>query len=329
MQFPQGRAGVGAQFLGQPVPGLFEVLKGVGLAATAVQSEHELTGEPLVQRVLPGARCQVGDQFGVPTLAQQQIGPVQFRGPALGMQGFAQPVRPGRVQVGQGVAVPEPQRLLEQGRGALVVPGCAGLSHEPAEVVQVHFVRRDAQNVAAGDAFDRRTAGQSVPQAGKVAVERVTGPVRWVVRPDPADQLIHGHQPVRVDQQRGQHTPLPGRPEIHRTGVHPRLDGAQQPENHRHHALPSAAPPRVRPADSSRTQDFTTVAVATSLGQASPLIVPPGGGHDQRGRVCDMIAVAWPSGSLKAASHSSTPSSCLKIMCGAPRNWTPFAVRSS
>ena len=48
-----------------------------------------------------------------------------------------------------------------------------------------------------------------------------------------------------------------------------------------------------------------------------------------RRAACDMIASVRPSGSLKKAIHSSVPSACLWIMCGALMNCTPRDRRPS
>ncbi len=47
------------------------------------------------------------------------------------------------------------------------------------------------------------------------------------------------------------------------------------------------------------------------------------------GFICAMIASGRPSGSLKNAIHSSIPSACRKIMCGAEENSTPRALSCS
>lgn len=279
VQLPQRRAGIGAQLLGEPVPEPLVVLEGLGLAAAAVQAQHDLTGEPLVERVFRGPRRQVGEQLGVPSPAQPHVGVVEPRRPPFGAQGPAQVTGPRRVQIGEGVAAPQPERPLEQGLG-FVVPGFARFGHEPAEPVQVDGIGVDLRDVAAGEPPDLQPrAGGRMPQAGQVAVQRLPRAQRRAVRPHPVDQLVDRHQPVRVGQQRRQHGPLPRRPELDRLAVHPGLDRAQQPEFH-HRASPR---PRIRPARSSRLQGVRKVAGARWGNTGRPAgPVPSRGWHGSR-----------------------------------------------
>jgi hypothetical protein len=62
----QGRTGVDAEILGQPGPGLLNVVQRVDLAPASVERQHELPGEAFVERECGSPREQVRQDVGVP-----------------------------------------------------------------------------------------------------------------------------------------------------------------------------------------------------------------------------------------------------------------------
>ncbi len=72
MQLPQLAARLDAELLDEPAAGRLVDLQRVGLAAGAVEGEHELAAQALLQRVLGGERFQLADQLGV--LAEREVG---------------------------------------------------------------------------------------------------------------------------------------------------------------------------------------------------------------------------------------------------------------
>jgi len=234
----QRRAGVGAQLLGQPLAELLVVPQRVGLAAAAVQGEHELAGQALVQRVRGGTGGQLAEQGGMLAAVQGEVVAVQPGGVPLRVQRVADAVQPGCVQRGERLAAPQPERLLEQGRGVLLVVGGVRPGDQVAEAVQVHRHRVDHEGVALrvpGEADPG--VGEDLPEPGQVAGQRRAGPLRQPLGPHALDELVGRHHPVRVDQQRGQHAPLPGVAEVDGATVDTGLDAAEQPELDRHSAL--------------------------------------------------------------------------------------------
>jgi hypothetical protein len=75
-----------------------------------VEGEHELPGETFVQRVLRGTCGDPRQHIRVPALAQHQVVPVQLRRAALEVEGRAHPADPVRVEAGERVAPPQPER---------------------------------------------------------------------------------------------------------------------------------------------------------------------------------------------------------------------------
>ena len=232
MQLPQREAGVTAEFFGQQQPGSLVVVEGIGRAATAVQGEDELAGQSFVQWVCLDPGGQFGQQSGVVTAAEPNVGVVQFgRDPFL-VDRVAEGVDPRGVQTREGISPPEAECLPEQSRSLLVLlvphgrPGSCGNVTEP---VQIHCGRLDVEDITTGSPDDIRPVGdgQSLPQTGEVAVERVPDPLWRTVGPDALDKLVHPDHPVDVHKQHCQHTPLPGMTQINDSAVHTRLDAAE------------------------------------------------------------------------------------------------------
>jgi hypothetical protein len=113
---------------------------------------------------------------------------------------------------GEGLAPPQSERLPQQGRRGLVIIGGAGLLKQPVEPVQIHRHRVDRQDVAGGSPSDIDVvgAGQGFAQSSQIGVERTAGALRSTLSPGPVHQLVDRHGAFGVDEQHGQHAPLPG-----------------------------------------------------------------------------------------------------------------------
>ena len=148
MQPAQRPAGIRAELVEEPQPHGLVSGQGVGLPPAPVQGEHQLAGQPLVQRVRRRLRGQLGEQLGMPAGAQRPVVAVELGGEPLGVEGVADLVRPRGVQGGERLPAPEAQGLIEDRRALRRVVGRAGLGDEPAEPVQVHRHRVRRQDVA-------------------------------------------------------------------------------------------------------------------------------------------------------------------------------------
>jgi hypothetical protein len=150
------------------------VLLRLGLSAAAVQGKQILAGQPLVQWAHGSHVGQFGQQRGMPSLAQPDVGQVQPGSLALRDQHATQGVQPRAVHVGERLAPPQGERLSEQCGGGLVVAGGVGPLQQGAEAVQVDGVRVDGELVASPTASEGSVAGrlQRVAQHGDVVLNR-------------------------------------------------------------------------------------------------------------------------------------------------------------
>lgn len=137
MQLLQGGAGVGAQFLGQPLPGVPVALQRVGLATGPEQRQHHLPGQPFVQRVLGGSCDQFGQEVTMVAAPQCPVGPVGPGSSEFPAQVIAHRLCPRGVQFGQGLVTPQRQRVVRQRQRASGVVGVARVGEQAAEPVQV------------------------------------------------------------------------------------------------------------------------------------------------------------------------------------------------
>lgn len=219
---------VGAQLVGEAQPDPLVALQRLGLPPAAVEGEEELAGQPLVERVLLGAGGELGEQGGVLPAPQLRVVEVELGGEPFGVQRLPRAGRPRGVQPGDGRPLPQPQRIPEQVRGRAVV-GVVRFRGEPAEPVEIDHVVVDVCDVPAGPVADL-AAGRSQP--GQVGAQRRDGPRGRVLAPDPLGERGRGDDPVRVDQQGGQHVSLPGGTEVDGAAVVAGRDRTQHPELH-------------------------------------------------------------------------------------------------
>ena len=200
MQLGELGGGVGAERVGQPLPGAFEHLERAPGPAGRGQRTHQQRGERLVQRVRGDQLLELGDELGTPAAPQVGRDPVLLRRQPL----LLEPDRGGAgdVRKFEGTA-PKREGVLHGGR----VHGQAG------EPVGVHPVRIDGQPVPRGYGLDDQV-GRGPAQAGDEGLERVAGGGGRVVSPDAVDQPVRGHHPVRVRRRApatGTVSPVPAR----------------------------------------------------------------------------------------------------------------------
>ena len=131
------------------------------------------------------------------------------------------------------------------------VLGClavlAGAAHaDPSEPVEIHALRVDGQDVAAGPALDLHLGGgvDGPAQPGEIAVERAGGPLRGIRTPHPVDQLVNRDRAAGLDEQHPEHAALPSMPEDDRPAVDPGLHRAEHPELRRQQTSAHPSPRR-------------------------------------------------------------------------------------
>ena len=215
----QADAGLDPELVDQDLAGRPVGGQGVGLAARAVQGQHQLAVEVLAQGVQPDQRLQLGHQLVV--AAEGQLG----LDPGLGGGHLelldADQLRPGEVgrggHVGQCRTPPQGERLAQQvGRARRVAggQGLAALAVQALEAVQVEALGVDPEQVAgvAGDQGAGRAGAVAgldrLAQGGHVVLERLLDR-RWgLLAPDGLDQLLGRDDLVGMEQQFRQQHPV-------------------------------------------------------------------------------------------------------------------------
>jgi hypothetical protein len=157
-QLAQGWAGIEPGLLGQDVPGLPEGLQRRGLAAVAVEGDHELPPEPFPQRVVRDQALELAREPG--DVAAAQVGGdarLQSLQSQLGVEGASRVERAVVGQVGTELTPPRRQCVPVAGRGGGKVAGLlsgAGAAQSVLGRPQVH--------VHAGEPVARRGVSQGV-----------------------------------------------------------------------------------------------------------------------------------------------------------------------
>ncbi|GAA3301338.1 hypothetical protein GCM10020218_094820 [Dactylosporangium vinaceum] len=161
LELTQGRPGLDAEVVAQGPAEALEGAQGVGLAAHAVQGEHELPVQLLVERVLAGQLLQLGQQLGVvaeaePGREQRPLALQPQLPEPLGL--LLQPGHAGRV----GHRLPAPQV-----KGALQIAGPDGVvavaqpgPDEPLGNGDVGPVRPDIEDISRRPRTHSRLVGQ-------------------------------------------------------------------------------------------------------------------------------------------------------------------------
>ncbi|GAA3481011.1 hypothetical protein GCM10018966_055420 [Streptomyces yanii] len=140
------------------------------LTAAAVQGDHQQFAQPLPQRVCRGERGEFGDRLRVAADLQIQVEPgLGELEPPLGEPG-ALVLGVGARDGGQRFAVPQRQRLVEQGAGPAPVPARPRLLRVGGQLLgrrEVERVGPGPYGVSAGVA-DQRGRVEDLAQPGRV-----------------------------------------------------------------------------------------------------------------------------------------------------------------
>ena len=218
MQALDLRAGVGPEVLGEAAAQQVVVFQRLGGAAAAVQRQHQLPGQALVQRVLRRGGTQLDDHFSVPAEGEIRVDPAgQHVQPQLLKRRQLDTAQRVRGHVGQ--RRPAPQR-----------PGLVHIAfgQQFAHVEQVELARLDMDHVAGGRGADR-VASEQVAQPHDVGADGVPGAGWRIVFPQPFDQLVVADHGVGPQQQRRQQDALLGGGHHDLAAVHQHAQRAQHP----------------------------------------------------------------------------------------------------
>ena len=220
-------ARVDAQLVAEALLGLGVRRQRVDLSARAVERQHQLSAQPLVEGV-------GGDQLLQPPhhLAVLPEGEGGGHGGLLGDD--AQLPEPGDGGVGEvrrsevaqdDLAAPEGEGLAQQrgGVGGVADPErLLAAVHETGEDLRVEVGRVQRQPVAAGPGRERvpGPGGRQHPTYGAhVGPQRGRGAVGGGLAPERRHEVLAAEQAVGVEQQQGQQLPGPRPAQRHRTPV--------------------------------------------------------------------------------------------------------------
>jgi len=238
VQLAQLVPGLGADLLDQPGADPVIGTECFRLPPAAVQREHELAVEPLVQRVLGDQGLEGRDQFAVAAQPQVRLDP-----PLLGLN--VQVLEPWALfavqrldrDVGERLPAPERQCLAKQcprlrpGRRADRRPSFPA---QPRELQQVHLVLAGLDLVAGklGDQPGRGPGAEDPAQPHDVCPQRRRRLTRRLAVPDDLGQRVGRHGLPGAQEQGRQHGPLQWRADL--DGRVPVMDeqGPQDPEPH-------------------------------------------------------------------------------------------------
>ena len=208
----------------------------VGLAATAVEREHELRAQRLAQRVVGHERLQLADH--VRLAAEREVG-VDPRSHAHQAQVIeALGLADGELLVAdvlQRRAPPEAERVGQQpARGRVIAAGerVAALGGQSLEPLRIHGVGTVEAERVPVRAPDDRLLAQDAAEARHDELERIGGMGGQAVAPQRLDRDVRRHDPRAVHEQ---HREQPQRASRARQRVAvgaDRFDGAEDPELH-------------------------------------------------------------------------------------------------
>ena len=241
LQLPQRGPGLDPELLDQDVPGPSVAPERVGLAARAVQGDHQLTPRALAQRVGRHERLDLGDQLVVAAERETGLDAVLHGGQALLDDLVQRTLRGERFEreVAQHVAPPEPDGGVEcrhRVGGPPLIEQAPSLGRVPAEAVEVDRTLVHLEDVAGRAGLDQAAPDgllERLPQVRHVDLQRAPDSLGRVLAPHPSDEAIGADHPVRVQGEHGEDRALLRAAQRHRStlGVQ-HLEGAEQAQLH-------------------------------------------------------------------------------------------------
>ncbi len=189
LQLAHARAELEAEF-GEAAPGGLAGVERVRLPAGAVEGEHQLEQQSLVQRMVGERPLDLSDQ-------RRALAHIEAGGEELLEGRHAAAVELLRLAVGERLApevgqsrpAPQRERVAEPGRrggGVGVVPG---VCEQPLEPVAVELARLEDERVSRGSPRDPVRA-QGAAKTRQIAVERLLAGGRRALAPQPSYQRV-------------------------------------------------------------------------------------------------------------------------------------------
>jgi len=240
-------AGFDAQPLEEQEPHLLVGPDGIGLPTTAVQRQHEERPEPFVERMGADQGLQLGSRLPRPSEIDEGIAAALQRLEVQGLEPCRLAVRPRALELPQGWAPPQLERLVEHCEAASGVGLGAGRRHRPIEAGGVYRRRVELEHVAPGSGVEAHiVAVEQLAQLGHVGLHGAdrTGAT---VAPQLAHQAVGADRLARVGDQVRQQAPPLHASQFEASGRTGDLERAKDPKVHRHTLLSPVIGSRTSP----------------------------------------------------------------------------------
>ncbi len=207
----------------------------LGLAARAVEGDHELGPESLAQRMLRDERLQFRDELGVPAGRKLRLDPILGRGQTQLLEPRRLGPRKGRVaEVHERRPAPEadrvPQLLRCLRRRATSKVGPRLLDHS-LEPIGVQLLGLDAEQVARA-ASDEQIGLQQLAQLRDAVLDDLPGRWRRIALPELVDQAIARDDLVCMQEEDRQQLSLARAAQRHLPISRADLEGTEDPVIH-------------------------------------------------------------------------------------------------
>ena len=237
LQLAQLRSRLDAELADEPLARVLERVERLGLAAAAVEREHQLGGEALVRRVLRHQPAQLPDDLGVPPGGDVGLDAARQRGDPGLLE--APHVARGERRVGEVAercAAPEPERLAQQVRGGLGPPArqlAPAARDELVEALHVALAGADAEPVPGRGPRHRVAVAERLAQPRDVDLHGLDRPGRGVLAPQRDRQPLGADRLVGIQEKDGEDRSRLGSTERDRAVGAADLQRSQDVELHR------------------------------------------------------------------------------------------------
>ena len=232
-----------------------ERLERLGLAAGAVERDHQLAAQALVERMLAHETFELGHELGAAAELELCIEALLRDGQAELAQALDdRPRERLECEIGERLTPPDAERLPVEADGRRGVAGRERRSRclrSPFEDRQVEPLRRHQDAIAGRPGLDERTGLarrtirlQQGSQLRDLPVHLGHGGDRRLLAVQLVREAVDRHDPIRVEQQDRQHRALPRTAKSNRPGRRHHLERPQDAEGERQAADGSASAPR-------------------------------------------------------------------------------------
>ena len=210
----------------------------IGLAAQAVEGDHELAPGPFPQRVIGHMGFEADQSLRRSTQSQFGLGQLLDRSKAnlfqpTGLQSGEPPVG----EVGQGRTAPEVECLLQRGHGSLGLTAAEGVPAPGEQILETvgvdqagvtleHIARLPAPE--AQRSLVRADLGQTPAQPRDQGLGAGAGAGQAPFTPEFLDEHVERYDPVEVKDEHGQEGPLLGAADLEHPSARSDLEGAEQ-----------------------------------------------------------------------------------------------------